>query len=94
LTVALYLEGGVRAVEIGGAMFGRTDPDTGQAVWPELELVRLAIPRRVYTNSHLEYVAEVIETLFAQRDRFKGLRMVYEPTVLRHFTARFERVDD
>ena len=94
LTVALYLEGGVRAVEIGGAMFGRVDPQTGAAVWPDLELVRLAIPRRVYTNSHLGYVAEVIEGLFAARESIRGLRMVYAPEVLRHFTARFELVAD
>ncbi len=92
LTVALYLEGGVRGVEIGGVMFGRVDPETGEPVWPTLELVRLAIPRRVYTNTHLEYVAEVIEDLFARRDRIPGLAMVYAPTVLRHFTARFERL--
>ncbi len=92
LTVALYLEGGVRGVEIGGVMFGRIDPETGDAVWPSLELVRLAIPRRVYTNTHLEYVADVIESLYAGRARVPGLRMVYEPPVLRHFTARFERL--
>ncbi len=92
LTVALYLEGGIRGVEIGGVMFGRTDPATGETVWPELELVRLAIPRRVYTNAHLEYVAEVIERLYAERDGIPGLRMVYEAPVLRHFTARFEPV--
>jgi tryptophanase len=94
LTVALYLEGAVRGVEIGGSMFGRVDRATGEAVWPELELVRLAIPRRVYTNSHLEYVASVIERLFSARDSIKGLRMVYAPVVLRHFTARFEAIDD
>ena len=94
LTVALYLEGGVRAVEIGGAMFGHTDPVTGAAVWPALELVRLAIPRRVYTNSHLAYVAEVVERLFRQREAIRGLRMVHAPEVLRHFTARFEVVPD
>jgi tyrosine phenol-lyase len=90
LTVALYLEGGVRGVEIGGVMFGKTDPGTGAAVWPQLELVRLAVPRRVYTNTHLEYVAEVIERLYADRERVGGLRMVYAAEVLRHFTARFE----
>jgi tyrosine phenol-lyase len=94
LTIALYLEGGVRAVEIGGAMFGRVDSATGQAVWPELELVRLAIPRRVYTNSHLGYVAEVIERLFERRQTLHGLKMVYAPEVLRHFTARFEVLPD
>jgi tryptophanase len=90
LTVALYQEGGVRGVEIGGVMFGATDPDTGEAVWPDLELVRLAIPRRVYTNTLLEYAAEVIEKLHERRDQVRGLRMVHAPKVLRHFTARFE----
>ena len=90
LTVALYLEGGVRGVEIGGTMFGKKDPETGDMVWPELELVRLAIPRRVYTNTHLQYVAEVIERIYAKRELVHGLRIVYEPPVLRHFTARFE----
>jgi tryptophanase len=92
LTMALYMEGGVRGVEIGGAMFGRTDPATGESTWPDLELVRLAIPRRVYTNTHLEYVADVIERLYARRDGLTGLRMVYAPQVLRHFTARFEQL--
>ncbi len=94
LTVALYLEGGIRGVEIGGVMFGKRDPDTGAPVWPALELVRLAIPRRVYTNTHLEYVAEVIEGLHRRRESVRGLRMVYEAPVLRHFTARFEPVAD
>ncbi len=94
LTVALYLEGGVRGVEIGGVMFGTTDPKTGEPRWPSLELVRLAIPRRVYTNTHLEYVAEVIERLYRERESVRGLKMVYEAPVLRHFTARFEPADD
>ncbi len=92
LTVALYLEGGVRGVEIGGTMFAKKDPATGETVWPELELVRLAIPRRVYTNTHLQYVAEVIERIYQERERMRGLRIVYEPPVLRHFTARFEQL--
>ena len=90
LTVALYLEGGIRGVEIGGVMFGTTDPDTGEAVWPEMELVRLAIPRRVYTNSHLRYVAEIVEKLYDNASSIRGLKMVYQAPVLRHFTARFE----
>ncbi len=90
LTVALYLEGAIRGVEIGGVMFGSTDPATGEVRWPELELVRLAIPRRVYTNTHLEYVAEVIEGLHRNAAVIGGLRMVYAAPVLRHFTARFE----
>ncbi len=93
LTVALYLEGGIRGVEIGGVMFGRKDAATGKDVWPELELVRLAVPRRVYTNTHLGYVAEVIETLFENREAIRGLRMVYAAPVLRHFTARFAPVE-
>ncbi len=94
LTVALYLEGAIRGVEIGGVMFGKKDPATGEPIWPALELVRLAIPRRVYTNTHLEYVAEIIERLFENRQGVKGLRMVYEAPVLRHFTARFEPISD
>ena len=90
LTVALYLEGGIRGVEIGGVMFGTTDPGTGEAVWPEMELVRLAIPRRVYTNSHLRYVAEIVEKLYDNATSIRGLKMVYQAPVLRHFTARFE----
>lgn len=90
LTVALYLEGGIRGVEIGGVMFGTTDPETGEAVWPQMELVRLAIPRRVYTNSHLRYVAEVVEQLHRDASSIRGLNMVYQAPVLRHFTARFE----
>ena len=90
LTCALYVEGGVRAVEIGGLMFGTVDPANGAAQWPELELVRLAVPRRVYTDSHLDYVADVCTRLLEQRERVKGLRLVHRPPVLPHFTARLE----
>jgi len=81
----LYRIGGVRAVEIGSAMFGNRSP-------PGLELVRLAIPRRVYTQSHMDYVVEVCAALAAKRAELRGLRMVQEPPVLRHFTARFEEL--
>jgi tryptophanase len=86
LVCALYREGGVRAVEIGSVMFGTDDRA------PALELVRLAIPRRVYTQSHIDYVVEVCEQVYANRDRLAGLRMTNSPAALRHFTARFEEL--
>lgn len=86
LTCALYLEGGIRGVEIGGLMFG------ANGKWPELELVRLAIPRRVYTKSHLDYTAQVCAALYRDRSSIRGLRITYEAPVLRHFTARLEPV--
>jgi tyrosine phenol-lyase len=92
LSVALYREGGVRGVEIGSVMFGSEDPETGAVIPAPMELVRLAIPRRVFTNSHLEYVAGVLEDIAAMREELKGLRMTYAPKVLRHFTARFAEV--
>jgi tryptophanase len=93
LSVALYREGGVRGVEIGSVMFGSEDPDTGAVIPAPMELVRLAIPRRVFTNSHLEYVAGVLEDIAALRETLRGLRMTYAPKVLRHFTARFAEVE-
>jgi tyrosine phenol-lyase len=93
LSVALYREGGVRGVEIGSVMFGTTDPETGAQVAAPMELIRLAVPRRVFTNSHLEYVANVLERIRDRRSELKGLRMTYAPQVLRHFTARFEEIE-
>lgn len=94
LTVALYRDYGIRGVEIGTVMFGRTDPQTGQTVHPELEMVRLAVPRRVYTNMQITYVAESIVELYRRREAIRGLRMTYEAPVLRHFTAQFEELED
>ncbi|MGV3761354.1 tryptophanase [Parapedobacter sp.] len=88
---ALYLEGGVRGVEIGSVMFGKYAADGG-LVSPPMELVRLAIPRRVYTQSHIDYVAEVIGEVYRRRRSFAGYNIIYEPPMLRHFTARFEPV--
>ncbi len=90
LACALYLEGGIRACEIGSVMFGRTDPATGAFQPAMLEMVRLAIPRRVYTQSHMDYVVECIGEVFARRAAIKGVRIAWEPPILRHFTARFE----
>ena len=90
LACALYLAGGIRSCEIGSVMFGKTDPESGQFKPAKLEMVRLAIPRRVYTKSHIDYVVECIESVFRTRDDIKGMRITYEPPVLRHFTATFQ----
>lgn len=92
LLCALYRHGGIRAVEIGSVMFARPDPETGKTIHPPMQLVRLAIPRRVYTQSHIDYTIEAIGELFAQRERIKGLKIVEAPKVLRHFTAKFEEI--
>jgi tyrosine phenol-lyase len=92
LTCALYLEGGIRGVEVGGLMFGTRDEATGTWTWPELELVRLAVPRRVYTDAHLDHVVEVCAKIFACRDTMRGLRIVSRAPVLPHFTARLEPI--
>jgi tyrosine phenol-lyase len=90
LVAELYLAGGIRAVEIGTVMFGRRDPDTGEEAIAPMELVRLAIPRRVYTQSHIDYVVEVIVDVWSRREQLRGLRFTHQAPVLRHFTARFE----
>jgi tyrosine phenol-lyase len=92
LVCALYRHAGIRAVEIGSVMFGRVDPDTGESSHPPMELVRLAIPRRVYTQSHIDYVIEAAGEVFRERKRIRGLRITAEPEALRHFTAQFEEV--
>jgi tryptophanase len=86
LVVAMYRHAGIRACEIGSVMFGRS------GVKPPMELVRLAIPRRVYTQSHIDYVVEAMEEVYAARATLRGLEIVEEPPSLRHFTARFREV--
>lgn len=90
LAVALYLEGAIRGVEIGSVMFAYPDPDSGKMIHPRLELVRLAIPRRVYTQSHLDFVVETAIKVFEQKSSYKGFEFTYAPELLRHFTARFK----
>ncbi|MBW7916103.1 MAG: tryptophanase [Trueperaceae bacterium] len=91
LSLVLYLVGGVRGVEIGSVMFGR-QPDGSEKPAP-LELVRLAFPRRTYTQSHVDYLAEVLLHVGEVRERVRGVRMVEAPPVLRHFSARFEPLE-
>ena len=83
LAVELYLEGGIRSCEIGTLMLGEH---------AKMDLVRLAIPRRTYTQSHIDYVVEVILDVFSRRERIRGLEITYEAPFLRHFTARFRRL--
>jgi tyrosine phenol-lyase len=91
LAAELYLDSGVRGMERGIVSAGR-DPTTGQHQYPKLELTRLAIPRRVYTQAHMDIVAEAVEAVYAQADTVKGLGMTYEPQYLRFFQARFDRL--
>jgi tryptophanase len=70
--------------------FAREDHETGGVIYPELELVRLAIPRRVYTQAHLDYVVDACKRIYERRDELRGLRYTYAPELLRHFTAQFE----
>jgi tryptophanase len=89
LVCALYTEGGIRTVEIGSLMFGKYDA-SGKLIPAPLELVRLAIPRRVYTQSHIDYVAEVIIEVYQKRNEIKGLCITEEAPLLRHFTAKLK----
>jgi tryptophanase len=90
LVCALYQTGGVRGVEIGSVMFGKRHPQTGAESYAEMDLVRLALPRRVYTQSHVDYLGEVILQTYRRREEIGGLRFTYQAPILRHFTARFE----
>jgi tryptophanase len=90
LAVELYREAGVRGVEIGSVMFACLDPETQVWHYPMLELLRLALPRRTYTQSHLDYVADSLARIKGRAESARGLRFTYAPELLRHFTARFE----
>ncbi len=92
LVVELYREGAIRAVELGSVAFAFPDPDTGKMVHPEMELVRLALPRRTYTQSHLDYVVEVLGRIYKKRDELSGFRIIKQPPLMRHFSCTFEPV--
>ncbi len=91
LACDLYIKGGIRAVEIGSVMFGKYDKN-GKLIPAMMELVRLAIPRRVYTQSHIDYVIETFEEIIREKNKATGMKITYEPKFLRHFTAHFERL--
>jgi tryptophanase len=93
LAVELYRDGGVRGAELGTAMFGEMDEATGEmTTHAPIEMVRLAIPRRVYTNDHLEYVADILGDIAKRKEQLKGFRFTFAPKIMRHFTARFEEI--
>jgi tryptophanase len=92
LAVELYIEAGIRAVEIGSVMFGQRDPLTGEEKSADKELLRLAIPRRVYTQSHIDYVVEAILEVWKRRAKIGGYCITQQAPFLRHFTTRFERL--
>jgi tryptophanase len=87
LAVALYLEGGIRSCEIGSVMFGMQSD--GSEIAAPMELVRMALPRRVYTQSHADYVVEVFETIARDKDKMRGMKIVWQPHRMRHFSAKF-----
>ena len=91
LACDLYLKGGIRGCEIGSVMFGKYD-DNDKLIPAPMELVRLAIPRRVYTQSHIDYVIETFEEILKEKQNSKGIKITSEPKFLRHFTAKFERI--
>ena len=91
LTAELYLESGVRGMERGVVSAGR-DPETGDHHYPKLELVRLTIPRRVYTQAHMDYVIEVVASVYERREELRGMKFIRQPRALRHFTGRFDYV--
>jgi tyrosine phenol-lyase len=91
LAAELYLDSGIRSMERGVVSAGR-DPETGDHCYPKLELTRLTIPRRVYTQAHMDVVAESVRAVYEARGQTRGLKMVYEPKFLRFFQARFEPI--
>ena len=92
LGVAIYLEAGVRGVGLGTLAFAKAGKKPGEIIYPKMELFRLAVPRRVYTDRHMDVIAEGFRQLIKKRSKIKGLKITYEPPVLRHFTSRFKLI--
>jgi tryptophanase len=92
LVVALYREGAIRGVELGSVAFAYPDPDSGEMIHPEMELVRLALPRRTYTQSHLDYVVDILGKIDQNKDQLSGFRITKQPPLMRHFSCTFEPV--
>jgi tryptophanase len=90
LAAELYLEGAIRGAELGSVAFAYPDPDTGEMIHPKLELVRFAIPRRVYTQAHMDYIVKTLARIKERAADLRGYRITYAPELLRHFTAQFE----
>jgi len=90
LAIEFYKAGGIRSCEIGTVMFGKTDKETGKEIPAKMELLRLALPRRTHTQSHIDYVLEVAKDVFDRKKNIKGLKIVDQPKTLRHFTASFQ----
>ena len=92
MVIELYKTAGVRGVELGSCAFSKKDPKTGKVIFPDLELVRLTVSRRVYTNRHMDVVVNALADVYERRDKMKGLKLTYEGPIisLRHFTAKFE----
>jgi tryptophanase len=90
LVIELYKEAGVRSVDLGTSTFGYVDPETGKQVFPKQELVRLAVPRRVYTDRHMDLVAKAFENIATRRDQVRGLEITFQSELMRHFTARYQ----
>ena len=93
LSIEFYREGCIRCIELGSVVFAYTDPETGREIHPELELVRLAIPRRVYTQAHFDYVVKTATNIRDRASELKGYKITYSPKLLRHFTAQFEPIN-
>ena len=95
MVIELYKTGGVRGVELGSCAFSKKNPETGEIIFPELELVRLTVSRRVYTNRHMDVVVNALADVFERRNEMKGLKLTYEGPIisLRHFTAKFKPIN-